>query len=1138
MLLRIAITAGLFGALLTAAEHHGTVKSLGFPIPGATVTATQGETKITSFTDDSGAYAFPALGPGAWTIEVEMMGFSGATMPLTVAEAATELNIDMKVGIAVPKLAVVAVAKKLVAGEPAAKDGEKPLTAEAKPVSPRPVGVAGGGAQRRPGAAGGAAAGRPGGFQRLEVQQTGEAELAAALNNPQQEQQQQDLGQNANESFLVNGSISSGITQTGRMDDAFAAQAEFRDRMAGGGPGGPGGDRGSEGGAFGGGGGGFGGGGGGFGGRGGPGGGGPGGGGPGGRRPGGPGGPDARRGRPPGATTTFGNRGSRGRDGYHGGASYSLRDSAFDAKTYALSGQNIPKASYSQSRISLQAGGMLKIPKLFTDEKSFIFLNYFATRATNPYDNIATVPSALERIGDFSQSNVRGPVTIYDPRTSQPFPGNIIPAARFDPASAGLLKLIPAANQPGVLQNYQIVSQIPTNSDNLSVRLSRTMTKKDRLAGSFSYQRRSGNNLQLFGFTDLSSGHGISSDVTWTHNIKTGLISNLRFNFSRNGSEVTPFFANGIDYASQLNIAGTSKDPRNFGPPNLSFTNFGGLNDGSNSRSHSQTASINEGITYAKGKHTRSFGFEFRRIQTNSVSDSNARGTYSFSGIGTSGFDSAGIPLAASGFDFADYLLGLPQTSSIRFGSADLYMRNSAYNAFVQDDWRFRSNLSFNFGLRYEYLTPLQEKYGRMANLDIAPNFLGVAVVTPATPGPYTGAFPGGLVNPDRNNLAPRASLAYKPRKGKSTLVRLGYGMYYNGSVYNSAANKMAQQPPFAKTFSINTSTAQPLSIQNGFTLVQSKSITNSFAIDRNYRVGYAQTWNVTLQQDLVKSMVLELGYVGTKGTRLDMQRLPNRAAPGSPLTSEQRRLIGNATGFTFDSSDGNSIYHAANIRVSRRFRRGISANFGYTFSKSIDNASSVGGGGGVVVQDDRNFAAERSVSQFNRPHNLTASWTLSTSGTPGSRAARNVWMKDWQLTGGVTVRSGSPFTANVLGNRSDAGGSGAVGSSRADAAGLSIDSGTFFNLAAFIIPPGTRYGNSARNTIIGPTASFVNASFGRTIRFGETRRSIDLRAEANNVFNNVAITSIGTTVNSNNYGLALNAAGMRTMTMNMRFRF
>ena len=116
MLLRIAITAGLFGALLTAAEHHGTVKSLGFPIPGATVTATQGETKITSFTDDSGAYAFPALGAGAWTIEVEMMGFSGATMPLTVAEAATELNIEMKVGIAVPKPVLVAVAKKPVTG--------------------------------------------------------------------------------------------------------------------------------------------------------------------------------------------------------------------------------------------------------------------------------------------------------------------------------------------------------------------------------------------------------------------------------------------------------------------------------------------------------------------------------------------------------------------------------------------------------------------------------------------------------------------------------------------------------------------------------------------------------------------------------------------------------------------------------------------------------------------------------------------------------------------------------------------------------------------------------------------------------------------------------------------------------------
>jgi hypothetical protein len=271
----------------------------------------------------------------------------------------------------------------------------------------------------------------------------------------------------------------------------------------------------------------------------------------------------------------------------------------------------------------------------------------------------------------------------------------------------------------------------------------------------------------------------------------------------------------------------------------------------------------------------------------------------------------------------------------------------------------------------------------------------------------------------------------------------------------------------------------------------------------------------------------------------LDVQRMPNRAAPGSPLTSEQRRLIGNATGFIFDSSDGNSIYHAGQLRLTRRFRRGVSVNALYTYSKSIDNASTIGGGGAVVVQNDQNLAAERSVSSFNRPHVLSLNFLFSTSGAPGSAASRSVLLRDWQLGGGITASSGAPFTAMVLGNRSDAGGSGAVGSARADATGLPLYDGSgFFNLAAFALSPAGRYGNAGRNTITGPAMMTMNLSFGRTIRFGDTRRSADIRMEANNVLNNVNISSIGTTVNSLSYGLPLSASSMRSVTLNLRMRF
>ncbi|MEK7406764.1 MAG: TonB-dependent receptor [Acidobacteriota bacterium] len=171
----------------------------------------------------------------------------------------------------------------------------------------------------------------------------------------------------------------------------------------------------------------------------------------------------------------------------------------------------------------------------------------------------------------------------------------------------------------------------------------------------------------------------------------------------------------------------------------------------------------------------------------------NGRGTFTFSGFATSGFDADGQPLAGTGFDVADFLLGRPQSSSVRFGGADTYFRSSSFSAFAQDDWRARPNLTLNAGLRYEFRPPLAEKYNRMATLDIAPGFMAVAPVTPGASGPYTGVFPRGLVNSDRNNLAPRFGLAWRPFPKGSTLVRAGYGWYYNASVYNQAASLLAR---------------------------------------------------------------------------------------------------------------------------------------------------------------------------------------------------------------------------------------------------------------------------------------------------------------------------------------------------------
>lgn len=1088
----VLILLTLIGAVLRA--QTGLVKFGGQAVPGATVVASQGDRRVLTTTDEDGRYAFVNLAPGAYTVEVQMFGFQAAKQQVQIG--------------------------------PASQPTEWTLQLQQRPTQQ---------AQRMQQQ-------QQGGFRASQDQGEQTDPTAGEIPPPPDSGVRPD---SSNEAFLVNGTLSSGLQNgqddfglRGPMDRPFGMNgppgAEGQPgqpgqqpgqpgggpggRFAGGGPGGggPGGFAGRGGGGF------------------------PGGGGPGGGRGGGAGGQRGNRqgDRPGGNGTYVGNRANRGRQGINGQASFSLQNSAANAKPFSLTGQDVPQASYAQLRGTLSLGGPLRIPKIWQkDTQTFFFINYAFNRAKNPYKNTATVPTALERTGDFSQSVANGPVTIFDPSTGAPFGGNRIPDSKINFASRGLLGFFPSPNQPGLVQNYQILTSVPSNSDNLAVRLNQNITKRDRVALNLNMQRRDGNPAQLFGFDDTTSGTGINVNLSYTRNLGVKTISVLTFGFNRNRNDTLPFFAFKTDVAAQLGIKGAASDPINFGPPNLSFTNFGALTDASPVLSRIQAFNIGENVSTTKGVHNITAGISFRRTQLNVQTDSNARGTFTFSGLSTSAFDTSGNPIPSTGFDFADFLLGLPQSSSVRFGDSSTYFRGNQYGAFGQDDWRLRPNLSLNLGLRYEYFSPLTEKYGHVANLDVAPGFTAVSVVTPGMNAPYSGSLPASLMNPDKNNLSPRTAIVWKPlpksARFKSLQLRAGYGMYYNPSVYNSIANRMAAQPPFAKTQSLSTSLTDVLTLQNGLATAPSqKQILNTYAVDPNYRVGYAQTWNTNVQTDLRYSLVLDVGYLGTKGTRLDIQRLPNRALPGSPLTAEQRRQIGNATGFTYESSEGNSIYHALQVRLSRRMRRGVGFQAFYTFGKSIDNSSTFGGAGNTVAQNDKDLHAERGLSSFDHRHtfNLSSTWS--------SPNRTNKWLKDWTLQGSTNLTSGSPMTARVLGNQSDTGGTGAVGSGRADATGLGVDCcGLFFNPAAFTIPPSGRFGNAGRNTIEGPGTFSINSSLGRSIPLSERRR-IEFRMEATNLTNHVNYTNVYTTVNASNFGLPSATGAMRTLLVNVRFRF
>jgi hypothetical protein len=482
----------------------------------------------------------------------------------------------------------------------------------------------------------------------------------------------------------------------------------------------------------------------------------------------------------------------------------------------------------------------------------------------------------------------------------------------------------------------------------------------------------------------------------------------------------------------------------------------------------------------------------------------------------------------------------------VRVGNSNNYFRGWATNWFAQDDWRISRGLSFNLGLRYEYFSPYTELRGHLANLDLNPGMTAVAEVTSADPnGPYTGRFPTSLVNPDRNNYSPRLGFAWRPSQKHNRVIRGGYSIFFSGSAYGQIAAKMAAQPPFATTASLTTSSADILTLQNGFALLPSQTITNTYAIDKNYKLAYAQTWAFAIQQTLPHNLLAEVEYIGTKGTGLDVQEQPNRAAGGSLLTAGQNLQIANATGFTYETDHGNSIYHAGQVRMTRRFGRGMSAMTLYTFSKSIDDASTFSGGGsGTLVQNPLDLSAERGLSSFDHRHQLSLTYMASSPVGIHGLWRNGGWktkaLSGWTLQGTFTAQSGAPLTAYISGNLANTGGIAAFGNSRAEATGLPIHGGDYpyFNLLAFTTPPAGQFGNAGRDTIPGPMLIGLNSSLNRAWRFGDSRRQLQLRLSATNVLNHVEITNWGTTVNSATYGLPTAASNTRSVTLLMRFNF
>ena len=1059
--LRFLAVACLAVCGLAASEHHGLVKFGSVPVPGATITATKGDKKAVAVTDDTGAYSFPDLEDGVWKIQVEMLCFTTVTKEIGVAPDAPGAQWELKL-------------QTMDEIKPSLQTAPAPGTTPAATSTPAPTAAAGtttpaAGATSPPAATpqiagaapsksakgkkGAAAATPQPGFQRTDVNASGDtAPAGAASATPSIAE-----AQTASDAFVVNGSTSNGIER----------------RAIG----------------------------------------------------------NGRKG--PGSLFT-------------GGVDFrTYENDLLDARSYSITGQDTPRSPYNHFTVGGQLQGPLYIPHLFHWQGNF-FIQFQTTRQRNATSTAVTMPTAAERGGDFT-----GVATILDPTTKQPVPNDVIPANQISPQAKYFLNYYPLPQfiAPTALgNNYQVPVVSRMVQDQFSGRVNKTINTKSSLQTRFGFQDTSNQNDNIFSWLDRNKSHGYLGEVAYSRTFTRTFYGRFLVNYTRYSSLTTPFFANTTNVSGQAGITGNDQTPNDWGPPGLGFTNFQGLSDTNENFLRNQTTAFSGVLTYIRRPHQFQFGGDFKIQDLSTVGQSNGRGNFGFNGQAT------GLPCASgqgycSGLDFADFLYGIPDTSNIAYGNADKYWHANLYDAYLDDNWNVSSSITVRWGVRWEYSSPFTEEYGRLANLDIAPGFTSALPVTAANPvGSLTGMhYPNSLVRPDKHEIAPRISIAWRPIFGSSMVVRASYGIYYNSSLYAGIAMAMAQQGPFSKSLNLIDSASGPLTMASGFNA--SPNVTaDTFAVDSNLRVGYSQIYNASVQQNLTSSLLLTAQYSGTKGTRTLQEFDPNTY----PLGGVQP-CPACLAGYTYLTSNGNSTRNSGQLTLRRRFHAGVSTIFTYTYSKSIDDSGSLlsyGGGGGSfsggVAQNWLDLAGERGPSTFDQRHLFTASLQYSTGVGVHGGALLSGWrgliLKGWTLQSNINYGSGLPFTP-FLGQQLP-GSTAYVLRPEYIGGNLYGGSNTFLNPLAFATPPAGQYGDVGRDSLYGPNQFSMNGNMARSFKDKYT-----VSFAANNVLNHPTFSNPYSTFNPvtspltgllsyGKFGELLSPGGMRTITATFRWTF
>lgn len=832
----------------------------------------------------------------------------------------------------------------------------------------------------------------------------------------------------------------------------------------------------------------------------------------------------------------------------HGAVFHFLRNDVFDARnTFALSNPPLKR-----NQFGFVLGGPIK------RNDWFFFGSYEGTRQRRGRTFNSVMPSMAQRAGQFSNP-------IYDPNTTrqvgtgfvrEPFPGNFIPADRIAPEAAYFLKFWPEPNTAD--GRYVISPSDKDDNDQYTLRMDKRVGNAGNLFGRYTIA-----NANVFTPSALPALVGQplrtrfqNAGLSYTHALRPTLLLESRLGYNREFTlESAPGL--GTNHTVLSGITGFSRTSESLPRfPNIGIAGITGI-PGATFRPLNNTNDLYQliqTVSWFRGAHTWKAGIDLRQQRNVNYNAAYNSGSFSFNNQYTTN------PAAPSGTGaaFADYLLGLPASALRSFPRDAFGNRFMNYHFFVQDDWRATRNLTLNLGMRYEFnpwplgyrnmLTNFDRERGKV--IISSPITLEGQKIAPgayaALPDIYMSSDDAGLPRQlqynDRNNFGPRVGFAWRMFSDNATVLRGGYGIFYENVNGNGRTGGIIN-PPFLFDESATNNIPVPNRTLHDFFFLEPPASASRPIIDSrpiHQRTPYEQTWNLAIQRELFAETALEIGYLGKKGTHLERDIAFNQPLVPGPGDVNSRRPFPRFSTGTLRDDGSSAIYHALQTKMEKRFSQGLTYLVSYTYSKSIDDVSNDLGGGAPNPWD---FRSERAVSDFDFTHNLTISAFYELPFGPGkplfnsnSGFAKRV-AGGWQI-GTITVqRSGAPFTPRISGDPANVG----VSTHRPNRLGSgTVDNPTparWFNPADFAVPAQYTFGNSGRNILRSDSYNNWDIVALKNTPITE-RASLQFRAEFFNAFNHPNYGAPVNTINVGTAGQVLSASDARILQFALKMLF